>query len=316
VLYLHYYEHGGYPDALDFSVNINPLGCPVDITDFDTKAIIENYPDPHCSQLREKLSEKWAVPKEYIVCGNGASDIIMRICSVLRPRRVFTLTHTFSEYERCVKLFGGSIETDNFDTAFICRPNNPDGKLVSEEIIIKMLEKGVTVVIDECFVEFTEFKSLIYLTEKYRNLIILNAFTKIYAMAGLRLGYAVCSDTELIKNINSHGSAWSVSGIAQRIGIEVLKNQNFITETRLYVAEEREFMLRKLSNFGLECYDSKANFIMIKSQKPLFKGLYKKGIAVRDCSNFAGLDEHYIRIGLKKHDDNIKLIEEIANELK
>jgi threonine-phosphate decarboxylase len=297
---------------LDFSVNINPLGCPVDITGFDTKAIIENYPDPHCNALREKLSEKWRVPKEFIVCGNGASDIIMRICSVLQPRRVFTLTPTFSEYERCVKLFGGSIEKENVDTAFICRPNNPDGKLIS---IIDFLENDVTVIVDECFIEFTELKSLIHLTGKYRNLIIVNAFTKIYAMAGLRLGYAVCSDTGLIEKINSHGSAWSVSGIAQKIGIEVLKNQFFITETRQYVAEEREFMLKELSNLGLKCFDSKANFIMVKSKIPLIEKLYKKGIAVRDCSNFAELDEHYIRIGLRKHDDNVKLIEEITNEL-
>jgi threonine-phosphate decarboxylase len=315
VLYLHYYEHGGYPDMLDFSVNINPLGCPVKIDGLDIETLIENYPDSHCNSLREKLSEKWGVPKEFIVCGNGASDLIMRICAALRPKRVFALAPTFSEYERCVKLFGGILANENYDTAFICRPNNPDGKLVSEDIIIDMLKKGVIVVVDECFIEFTEFKSLIYLTEKYRNLILLNAFTKIYAMAGLRLGFAVCSDTKLIEKISFHDSAWCVSGIAQKIGIEVLKNLNFIAETRKFIAEEREFMLRKLSDLGLECYDSKANFIMIKSQKPLFKGLYKKGIAVRDCSNFTGLDEHYIRIGLKKHDDNVKLIEEIANEL-
>jgi threonine-phosphate decarboxylase len=296
---------------LDFSVNINPLGCPVNIADFNKKAIIENYPDPHCNLLREKLSEKWGVPKEFIVCGNGASDLIMRICAALQPKRVFTLTPTFYEYERCVKLFGGSIEKENVDTAFICRPNNPDGKFIS---ITGLLENGVMVIVDECFIEFTEFKSLIYLTEKYRNLIILNAFTKIYAMAGLRLGYALCSDAEIIKKISSHGSAWSVSGIAQKIGIEVLKNLNFIAETRKFIAEEREFLLRKLSDLGLECYDSKSNFIMAKSKTPLFEKLYKKGIAVRDCSNFTGLDEHYIRIGLRKHDDNVKLIEEISNE--
>jgi threonine-phosphate decarboxylase len=312
VLYLHYYEHGGYPDMLDFSVNINPLGCPVNIADFAKKAIFENYPDPHCNLLREKLSEKWGISKEFIVCGNGASDIIMRICAALQPKRVFTLTPTFSEYERCVRLFGGSIEKENVDTAFICRPNNPDGKLIS---ITGLLENGVMVIVDECFIEFTEFKSLIYLTEKYCNLIILNAFTKIYAMAGLRLGFAVCSDTDLMEKISSHGSAWSVSGIAQRIGIEVLKNQNFIDETRKYVKEEREFMLRKLSDLGTQCFDSRANFIMVRSKIPLFEKLYKKGIAVRDCSNFNGLDKHYIRIGLRKHDDNIKLIEEIANEL-
>jgi threonine-phosphate decarboxylase len=313
---MQYYEHGGNTKArLDFSVNTNPLGCPVDLAKFDLQALSEHYPDPKCIGLRNALAEKWGISTGNILCGNGASDLIMRICAALRPRKAFTLTPTFSEYERCVKLYGGEIADKDYDIAFICNPNNPTGQTVSEDYIRSFLDKGVAVVLDECFIEFTESPSMVALTNEYPNLLILNAFTKIYAMAGLRLGYLICSNSALLSKIAGHGTAWSVSGIAQAIGISALGVPNFIEKTKEAVKMEREYMMAKLTESGLEAMPSKANFMIIKSRLPLCKPLLAKGISVRGCSNFQTLDEHYIRIGLKLREPNNELLAAINEVL-
>jgi threonine-phosphate decarboxylase len=317
---MQYFDHGGnhgisIPPNRDFSVNINPLGCPVDVSQIDFHTLAENYPDNECKILKEKLSYKLNVNPSQIVCGNGASDLIMRICLLLKPRKVLTLSPTFSEYERCVKLAGGEISEKDFDTAFICRPNNPDGRMIDENYIIELLKRGITVILDECFIEFTPFPSLIPLIDKFPNLIILNAFTKIYAMAGLRLGYAVCSDNRLIENLQVVSAVWSVSAIAQAVGIKVLEADGFIEKTRDLIDSERDFLCKNLRDSGVEVFDSTANFMLIKSDLPLYEPLLEKGIAVRNCSNFNGLNKYYSRIGIKNHEDNTVLINAISNIL-
>jgi threonine-phosphate decarboxylase len=319
---MQFYEHGGQifnKINLDFSVNINPLGCPVDIKKLDLKTATENYPDINCKILREKLSEKRKISFENIICGNGASDLIMRICGAFKPKKVFTLTPTFSEYERCVKLFGGEITFDkndkNIDFAFICNPNNPTGQIVSENFVLNFLEKGVTVVLDECFIDFTEVPSMLNLTEKYPNLIVLNAFTKIYAMAGLRLGYAVCSNKKTLENLHNFGATWSVSGIAQTVGIAVLDCENFIQKTQILIKKEREFMSQKISELGLKITPSVTNFMLIESEISMHEKLLQMGILVRKCTNFRGLTDHFFRIGLKKRSENIQLLNAINEVL-
>jgi threonine-phosphate decarboxylase len=313
---MRYYEHGGEREArLDFSVNTNPLGCPVDFGSLDLQTPGERYPDTKCTALRKALSEKWSVPAERILCGNGASDLILRVCAVLKPQKAFVREPTFSEYERCVKLFGGEISNDDCGVAFICNPNNPTGRLVTEEYVREFLDKGAFVVLDECFVEFADARSLSPLTAEYPNLLVLNAFTKIYAMAGARLGYAICSDADLLRKMDEFGAAWSVSGIAQTVGAAALAVPNFIERTRDFVKTERAYMTSRLTDLKLEATPSAANFLLVKCPKPLCEPLLSMGIAVRDCSNFRGLDARHIRIGLKRRAQNDELLAAIAEVL-
>lgn len=340
------YDHGGNiygPDKirLDFSENTNFLGLPP----AGQLAIAENipeyahYPDPQCRALRSAIAAHHGIPAERILCGNGAADLIFRLCACLKPRIALTMAPTFSEYERPVKLFGGQVrefplrEEDGFavpdslparipedtDLVVLCTPNNPTGRLVSPELIektaIRCREIGANLLVDECFIEFTEGASVIPLLEKYPNLLILRAFTKLYAMAGLRLGYLL-GDPALLDRIEPFGAEWSVSIPAQKVGIAVLSQEPEWTRiTREATAQQREFMIPALRELGLKVYPSASNFLLLRTPVPLAKKLLEKGILVRDCSNYTGLSDRFIRIGLKDRDKNLALLGALSEVL-
>ena len=255
------YEHGGdvYAEEkrpVDFSVNIDPLGMPESVAKAAEEAVRTelSYPDPFCRKLTAALSERYGVPSENILCGNGASDLLLRLCAAVKPKKVLVPRPGFSEYERCASLFGAqavyydvlgrstaqiteeikhklteappdcamSLAASAPQMAFICRPNNPDGSMLSAEQVADVAELceriGTMLVVDECFLEFTEERSAVEFTKDYRTLVIVNAFTKTYSMAGLRLGFMFAADTGLLDRIYSFGTPWSVSAPAQAAG--------------------------------------------------------------------------------------------------
>lgn len=341
------FDHGGDTfDGkivnLDFSVNTNPLGMP----DSVKEAVIQNletyvcYPDPLCRELRDKIADYHHIESNQVLCGNGAADLIFRICAYLKAKQALTLAPTFSEYLRPLLLFGGEMsayrlrEADGFtvqesflnclsgalDIVFFCNPNNPVGKLASNTLLQsaaeKCLQNGTLLMIDECFLPFTEGDSMIPFMKQYPNLLILRSFTKIFSLAGIRLGCLLCSDSDLLEKIASFGAAWSVSTVAQTAGIAALTESGWIRETQIYVKNERTFMTRALSEMGLKVFPSDANFLLIKSKIPLYEPLLKRGILVRACENFSGLDESFIRIGIKPHETNNALLSQIAEILR
>ncbi len=341
------YEHGGdiYKNngiTLDFSINTNPLGMPETArraleASIDTFTI---YPDCRCSALRKSLAEKHGIRSEYILCGNGAADLIFRVCACLKPKRALTLAPAFSEYERPVTLFGGEMlehhlrEADGFaltesilnalspavELLFLCNPNNPTGKLAPFDLLHRIAEtclrNGTLLIVDECFIEFTDGPSLIPLLAEFPNLLILRAFTKFYALAGLRLGYLLCSDTILLERIATFGAEWSVSAAAQAAGIGALKEASWAERTLRVVRAERVFLQTHLAMLGLTVFSSDTNFLLIRSSKPLYGLLKAKGLLVRSCENFTGLDERYIRVGLKTHEKNMVLLSAIEEALR
>ena len=339
------YEHGGASCEtgdirLDFSVNVNPLGLP----DAAKQAIISSvdrfstYPDCECTALRAALSKKHDVEMDQILCGNGASDLIFRICAAHAGKTALVLAPTFSEYERSMRLFGGTMREyalrnendfavtndvllaldDSIDLFFLCNPNNPTGRLLEESLLIAILERckqcGILLIVDECFLEFTTGKSLVSELQNYPNLLILRAFTKFYGMAGLRLGYLL-GDPLLLRRVKPFGPEWSVSSAAQIAGIAALAEPNWESRTRALIETERRSMEIALSEPGLKVFSSQSNFLLIESEYPLYRALLQKQILVRVCDNFSGLDGHFIRIGLKTHADNIALIRAIREEL-
>ena len=170
-------------------------------------------------------------------------------------------------------------------------------------------------VADESFLDFTEGNSLPPLLKDCPNLLILKAFTKFYAMAGLRLGYLLGEHT-LLSRIALFAPPWSVSAPAQTAGLAALSvPPTWGEETRRLVRGERCFLAEALTALGLTVFPSDANFLLLKSQRPLYQPLKQRGILVRDCSNFTGLDERYIRIGLKTREENLQLLQAIREVL-
>jgi len=341
------YEHGGdiYGNdeiRLDFSVNLNPFGMPQAVK----AAIAENvdsfaaYPDPFCRALVADIARSERVPENRILCGNGAADLILRTCFALRPKLAAVFAPTFSEYARSVEQTGGRVVQiplarenafavtedaikaipDGTDLAFLCNPNNPNGTLVDPSIVELLAGRcattGAALLIDESFLPFTSGSSAIPLTQRDPNVMVLKSFTKLYAMAGVRLGYLVCGDEGRLESIDQIAQDWSVSSVAQTAGIAALSCEpGWSQNTRASVRTERAKLASRLASAGLRVYPSDANFLLIESDAPLYRRLKENGILVRDCSNYRGLDERFIRIGLKTPDENEILLSAIREAM-
>lgn len=342
------FEHGGdvYSRSvdLDFSVNLNPLGMPPAVRE----ALIEGvdsyaaYPDPHCRALRAALGRTLSVEPRQLLCGNGAADLIIRLCLARKPKNVLLCAPTFSEYEKAALLSGARVkkfilrEEDDFalgggilgeltgldtpDLFFLCNPNNPTGQLTCPALIGQIAavceKRGTLFVIDECFLPFTEAPSARPLLETYPHMVIVDAFTKLYSMAGLRLGFMISADRRLVEEVAGFGQSWSVSAPAQTAGLAALSSGGeWTARTRAAVAAERAFVSAGLHELGLKVYDGAANYILFRSEKPLLDPMLAQGILIRSCANYTGLDERYYRVGVKRRTENERLLAALRRAL-
>lgn len=332
------------PEILDFSANINPLGLPEGVKQalVDSVKDFDVYPDPLCRELIRALSGHEGVPEEWLLCGNGAADLIFRTVYAVKPQKAMVLAPTFAEYEEALNAAGCRVErfpllkengfcageeltdalTEDLDILFLCNPNNPTGQLLPRELLLKILRRcedlGILLFVDECFNEFLDEPqnySMKDQLEASNHLIILKAFTKIYAMAGIRLGHCITSNKGLLQKIREAGQPWSVSAPAQLAGIMAVKEKNYLNETKMLISREREFLIPELKREGIEVIASNANYIFVKDSglagTPLHELLFQKGILIRNCDNYHGLGPGYYRICIKKHEDNVKLIKAI-----
>ena len=208
-------------DPLDFSANVSPLGLPEGVAKAITAALAtaDRYPDPLCRALREKLAVAEGVPAEWLLCGNGAADLIFRLALAAKPRTALVTAPTFAEYATALETAGCRVERhflreeNDFavtkdllnavhpgtNMVFLCQPNNPTGQLAEPALVEALLRRceavGAVLAVDECFLDFLpegEGLSAKHLLKNSKKLIILKAFTKLYGMAGVRLGY--CPD--------------------------------------------------------------------------------------------------------------------------
>lgn len=329
--------HGGdiysYNKSLiDFSVNINPLGTPRSVYKAGVKALgqSESYPDMLCRSLRYAIAKNIGLSLDNIICGNGAAELIFNAVYALKPKKALLLAPTFAEYEAALNAVGTEIiyyelkeengfavcedvlnYLDGCDMVFICNPNNPTGVCTPKELVLKITESGAFVIADECFMDFVqdnEHYSVIDMIHKYNNLFVLKAFTKLYAMPGIRLGFAVCGNMDLIEKMYGVRQPWNVSLAAQIMGIAALDETDLPQRTRALVADERAYLFAELTRLGISCVPSQVNFILFKAQKGIDKELLKQGILIRNCSNYRGLGEGWYRIAVKTHNDNLRLI--------
>lgn len=342
--------HGGdiYTNKVkyDFSANINPLGLPKEIINeyLNCTPYLDKYPDPYCGALREAISLKDKVPYDNIICGNGAADIIYSYFSLFMNKKALIIGPTFSEYEQalatnCVKFDYYLVKEENnfklndelinylknnqYDLIIICNPNNPTGVLTHNKLLLEMLKLNINLFVDECFMDFVKDNdnySLIRYLNKYPNLFILKAFTKIYAMAGIRLGYGITSNKETLKEMSSNTQAWNVSVVAQRCGVVACTLNDYIIKSLDYIEEQRNYLMNNLTRLGFKCYESHVNFIFFKGPKELDTKLKEKGILIRNCSNYISLDiskdYSYYRIAVRREEENkelIKMVKEIIH---
>lgn len=323
---------------LDFSVNTNPLGIPTSVKQALQEAIEASarYPDIHAEQLKETMARHLGVKKEGLLLGNGASELFLAICHAIQPKKVVIPVPSFYGYEYVANAVAAEVTyyetkmetafqiqedfcsflTEDVDLIFLTNPNNPTGKLWNEEMLQRVLDhcrkKKIIVVLDECFLDFTEQgKSMVYTKMSYPNLIIVRAFTKIYAIPGVRLGYLYCEEGELLHAIEQQLPEWNLSTFAQAAGSACVEEKTFVKESKQYVKIEREFLEQRLEKLGLQVLPSDANFLLIQSKIPWYERLLKRGILIRDCSNFRGLKKGYYRIAVKTREENERLLKEM-----
>ncbi len=337
--------HGGdvyrHKNALDFSANMNPLGTPEAVIRAAAESLreIHNYPDIRMEALRRELSRYEQVPEDYLVCGNGAAEVIFMLALALRPRRALLPAPTFAEYEQALRLTGTEIScfelkeeegfrvterileaiTPGTEFLMLCNPNNPTGTLIEPELMSRILERcrrtGTFLAVDECFQDFIDEPDRYTLKaalKDYKKLFLLKAFTKRYAMAGIRLGYGICSDLELLESMRDCVQPWNVSIPAQAAGTAALKEEAYVEQARELVKTEREFLRRELTRLGYKVYDSQANYLFFKGPEHLQEKALNRGVLIRDCGNYRGLGPGYYRAAVKTHEENRKLLEALA----
>ena len=341
--------HGGnvyqYRDCLDFSANCNPLGTPEAVKQAIIQSLdtISDYPQVGCGALKEAIAEYEKVDAQQLICGNGAAELIFSLCRAVRPKRALLPAPTFAEYEQALQSVDCRIshfylrEQQGFllpeeylgaldqevDIAFLCNPNNPTGILIEREFLLRVLERcrelGILLVVDECFLDFVEEPENYTLKgqlSSYKNLFLLKAFTKRYAMAGVRLGYGISNDQELLTRMELMTQPWNVSSMAQAAGIAALQETEYVEKGRGMVFREKEFLMTEMKKLGLKVYPSQANYLFFHGPKGLFGECVKKNLLIRDCGNYEGLEEGYYRVAVKRHEDNEKLISGLEDILK
>ena len=265
--------------ALDFSANVSPLGTPRSVTDAIERALPElyRYPDPYCRTLVQTISEYEGVPKNFVLCGNGASELIYAYCEAVRPKRAMELAPTFSEYSLALRRTGCEVvrfalkQEENFDlrkdflpflarekidALFLCNPNNPTGRLIADDLLEEILricrEKNIALFVDECFLSLSDGGvDLTPSLSDFPQLFILKAFTKSFGMAGLRLGYGLSADEALLRKMSAAVPPWNVSTLAQAAGVAALGDAEFLEKNRTIIRAERPWLEEKLEKIRL-----------------------------------------------------------------
>jgi len=329
---------------IDFSANINPLGLPSGAR----RAIIKNitdvtsYPEPDSRSLKTALAGFHKIKAASLAVGNGSIELIYLIPRALGSKKILIVTPTFSEYEFAAKAAGARIVffkargRDDFrihikdlvkyiprsDLVFLCNPNNPTGSSLSRGDLLTLANTCLThktaLALDEAFMDFTEGyekSGMMRMASGRRGLFVVRSLTKFFAMPGLRLGYCV-GHPDSIRKISGFQYPWNVNALAQAAGLAALKDKSYIQKSKQSSLVERAHLFEALKDMkGLKTMPSTSNFILcrlsgaaIKSAKVLNRRLVDRGVVVRDCGNFRGLNEKYFRVAVRSRSENIKLI--------
>jgi threonine-phosphate decarboxylase len=331
-------------DILDFSSSVNPLGTSKKALDAAQAAFgqVAAYPDSTSSELREVIAKHYGITKNNVVIGNGSTELMYLFAEAFLSKGDVAVmaAPTFGEYEGAVRKTGADIrfiklgsdqklDVDAFlsgmkgaKMAFICNPNNPTSLLTPtpqlKRILDAALEQGILVFLDEDFLEFVENEqalSMIGSINKYPNLFVLRSFTKLFGLTGLRVGYGLASK-EIVDVLLCAKIPWNVNCLAQAAAVIALNDEEHLQRTYQLIREEKAFLQQGLSKIrGFKVYPPDANFFFLdirgtgQTAAELTQKMLKEGIMIRDCSSFKGLDQYFVRIAVKLHSENVRLLE-------
>lgn len=346
--------HGGniYGNEIeyDFSVNLNPLGPPESVRDALAAALnhVEEYPDPEYRELRRGLANYWQLAEEELVPGNGASELIPGIIRTLSPKNCMVTAPCYSGYETALNVAASSCRIhriplraeDDFtlpenicqeiarvkpNLLILTNPNNPNGKRISanrlREIVDACRAAGTVLLVDECFLALSggDEDSLIHcIRSEALPAVVLRAFTKTFAIPGVRLGYAVCSGSPAAR-IRRELPEWNLSVFAQYAGRAALEaaaggTSGYLAASVEMIAREREYLTAELESLGFRVFPSDANYILFQSRdRELHQKLLDKGILIRDCRDYHGLTAGFYRTAVRTHRENTVLLRCLRN---
>ena len=332
-------EYGYAP--LDLSANVSPFGVPEGVKEAIRDGVEEadRYPDPLCRALRKAIAEARNTEASYCLCGNGAADLIFRLALAERPKKALVTGPTFAEYRAALETVDCRVEsyllreendfrlqrdfvdaiTDDVEMVFLCEPNNPTGISDEKELLLDTLKRceeiGALLVVDECFHDFMEAperNTLEPFVADHPRLMVLKAFTKMYGMAGVRLGYCLCSDEALLERMTRCGQPWSVSSLAQCAGVAALKEEGYVEKVRELTATERPYLQKGLEALGYRVIPGEANYLLFRGTPTLGEDLRKKGILIRSCANYEGLDETWYRTAVRTREESQRFLDTLA----
>ncbi|MDO5521164.1 MAG: histidinol-phosphate transaminase [bacterium] len=340
-------------EITSFSANVNPLGVSFKLKNTLAHKIdaITSYPDREYTALRKAIAAYVHTDFSNIIVGNGSTELISLFIQIQKPKKALMVGPTYSEYEREVGLCGGrshyyslneekdfeldleELKTElqsDVDLLIICNPNNPTSSVITRKEMRKILDickqHGIYVMVDETYVEFAttmEEITSVPLTDYYNNLIILRGTSKFFAAPGLRLGYAVCGNDDLIKEIGKRQNPWSISSLAAIAGEIMFSDEDYMKQTKDLINTERDRIVARLSEISdLKVFPPHANFVLVKilrddiTSNDLFDATIRKGLMIRDCSTFPFLDNHYFRFCFMSPEKNDELVDTIVNVLK
>ena len=336
--------HTSLDQILDFSANINPLGMSTKGMDAVNDALrdVIHYPDPDMINLFFITSKLWDMPKEYILFGNGAAELIYAICRLPQITGVYVPAPGFSEYSHGAMSCGLPIveyklhfDADEFRFSydvdlmiqdlrqsehrlvFIGNPNNPCGTLWTDrgqELFDLCQKNGHYLVFDESFIDFLgSAYSMRNYVKDYENVIIVHSLTKFYAVPGLRIG-AMMANPKVLEQIKRYIPAWSVNHLAQVYSEQALQDTAYIEESRRLVNTEKEWLHKKLSELqGVRAVKPSVNYILAHledkySLEDMIQRVYEQSLLIRDCSSYTGLGPNWFRVAVKDREKNETLI--------
>ena len=333
-------------DITSFSANVNPLGVSPLLRSTLASHIdaITSYPDREYTSLRECIAAYTGTDASQVIVGNGSTELISLFIQIEHPKKAMILGPTYSEYEREISLGGGTtlyyplrekddfvLDVDDFtahlnesiDLLVLCNPNNPTSSCINRTDMRRILDickqYDIFVMVDETYVEFadnTDEITAVPLTHYYNNLIILRGTSKFFAAPGLRLGYAISGNQDLIKSINTRKNPWTINSLAVIAGELMFTDEEYIQQTKSLISSERARIYEIFKNHpDFKPYKPSGNFMLLKilrkdiTSADLFDKAIRKNMMIRDCSTFPFLDNKYIRFCFMMPEMNDKLID-------
>lgn len=323
-------------DIVDFSANLNPLGPPEWYRPLVSSHLREtvHYPDPDCFSLLKAASARYGVTTDEIIAGNGSTELLYLLPRALQAARAVIPVPAYVDYAAAAEIAGLAVEKvfmkeesrfsldvpalearlRDGDMTFIGHPNNPTGLLCEGTALrsLALRNPAVTFVVDEAFADFVEGMDSLT-TLRPPNVVVLYSLTKIFAIPGLRLGLAF-GDPGVIARMKAMILPWSVNALAQAVGEAALQDDEYTERTRQFVRSERQALINDLATIaGLTVYPGRANFLLLRldarlmNARRLADALLDRGIAVRVCDNFDGLDSRFFRVAVRTQAENARL---------